>query len=82
MAIPKNQNPDDLDEVEYFVIGGEKFVAWQGSDAAPLMNKVIDKTEGWGKVTSRGRTASASYLAFIEKHKQARIEEEKKRRER
>lgn len=80
MAIPKNQNPDDLDDIEYFVIGGEKFVAWHGSDTAPLMNKVVDKTETWGKLTSSGRTNSASYLAFVARHKQARDEEAKKRR--
>lgn len=81
MATQKtNQNPEDIDEVEFIFADGDRFVARYGVDSAPLMNKVADKPENWGRLTSRGRTNSASYLAFVAKHRQARIEEEKKRR--
>ena len=81
MAIPKtNQNPEDIDEIEFIFADGDRFVARYGTDSAPLMNKVADKTDNWGKLTSSGRTNSASYLAFVERHRQARIDEEKKRR--
>jgi hypothetical protein len=37
-----------------------------GDDTPPLMNKVPEAPPShWGKVTSRGRTASAAYLRFV-----------------
>ncbi len=67
---------DDIDLVD---IGGVWANLSSGEDSLPLWAKVIDKHETWGKLTSTGRTNSASYLAFVERHKNARIEEAKKR---
>jgi hypothetical protein len=46
-----------------------------GDDTPPLMNKVPEPPPShWGKLTSRGRTASPAYLRFLydAKHKEMR----------
>jgi hypothetical protein len=41
-----------------------------GNDSAPLMASVPEPPPShWGKLTSRKRTDSVSYLLFLEKHK-------------
>lgn len=80
MATRKSPNQSlNLDEADYVEFGGVRFVAVYGDDSTPLMNKVRDKPETWGRLTSSGRTNSASYLAFVAKHKQARDDEAKRR---
>jgi hypothetical protein len=77
MSSRQQPKRDDYDFVE---IGGLRLNMAAGDDSAPLMNKVIDPAAGWGGLTSSGRTNSASFLAFVEKHKAAREAQEKKRR--
>jgi hypothetical protein len=67
---------DDIDLID---IGGVLANMSTGDDSLPLWARVIDQHETWGKVTSTGRTNSASYLAFVERHKDARVQEQKKR---
>ena len=44
-----------------------------GNDTPPLMSRVPEPPPShWGKLTSRGRTASEAYLRFLENRMEAK----------
>jgi len=50
-----------------------------GNDEPPLMAKVPEPPPShWGKLTSRSRTSSVSYLLFLENHKRKEAQKDER----